>query len=841
MTKRKHAASRPTARGGTWLSTLPPLTRDLLSLALIYLVTLVLFREIIFNDMAFSSQGDTVAALSYAHAGSALQQAEHEDVLWMPYFFSGMPTFGNLAFIPHDVSYLQKVVVGLLNLLYLNGPWTWFVVYYLLSGVSMFVLARYFRFSRVIALFTAFTYMLSPFLMGLAAEGHGSKLMALSYLPLVLLLTDLLYRRRDLLSLGLLSAALGTFFLTNHLQIVYYGLLLIALYAVYHIVIDARSGLLQATKSTSLLLGAVLLAFCLASYIYLSVYEYAPFSIRGGGTAGASGGLNWDYATNWSWHPAELITLLVPGFFGMQASYYWGSMTPWTNSSVYVGLLPIFFSVLALLYRRNAMTIALAIGTLLTILISFGRNFSPLYELLFSVLPFFNRFRAPSMILHFLPLLLGMLGAYGFAFLLSSDQIREEVRLKLGKRLLSLTLVLAGATLLALLFRSTLYDSLSSSWFFRDQELLQAHAQYGAQANRAMAQIKQLRFDIFWKDLVKFGVLGTLLLGASAALLKNRLRPTSYAGLMVAFTIVDLWFVSGKYLTPVPSANLEEEFRPDATVSYLKNQEGRFRIFPVGSELFMDTRFADYELQSIGGYSPAKLKIYQTMLDSCFERSLDGKFPWNTNILKMLNTGYFVVPGRLPESDFLQQVLADPNRRLVTYRTVDPLPRAWYVREARLARNDSEVFALLNSASFDPGESAVLYRQLPTAITAQDSGRHPEIITYQSRKIVLRTETSGEALMVLSEIYYPAGWKAFVDGKETEIFRTNSVLRSVLVPAGTHEVVFRFDPPLYRIGWILTNVTWAVVLLLILAGLWNVPAVRLRLLGLVRKPKVETG
>jgi uncharacterized membrane protein YfhO len=135
----------------------------------------------------------------------------------------------------------------------------------------------------------------------------------------------------------------------------------------------------------------------------------------------------------------------------------------------------------------------------------------------------------------------------------------------------------------------------------------------------------------------------------------------------------------------------------------------------------------------------------------------------------------------------------------------------------------------LNDPAFDPLQTAVLSVPLPVEITPADSAHPPVITSYASREIRISTDTPGNALLVLSEVYYPAGWKAFVDGTETEIHRTNYVLRSVVVPGGKHEVTFRFDPPLYRTGWLLSNIAWAVTALCIFIGLARNPALRRRL------------
>jgi len=503
MTKQNRTRIPP--RTESPFSTLSPLVQDLLCVALLYAVTLIVFRGIVFDNAAFASEGDTATAISYTHAGEQIEKSEGVDALWMPYFFSGMPTFGNVAFVPHNVSYVQTGVQWVLNLLYLNGTWTWLVVYYFLGGVFMFFLMRGWNFSRPAALIAALTFMLSPYMVGLAGEGHGSKLMALSYLPLVVLLSHSLFERRDVLSFGLLAAAIGTLMLTNHMQIVYYVFMFLGLYLLYHLTLDFRGKLPVAAAKAVLFAGAVVLGFCISSYIYLSVSEYAQYSMRGGGTTGAPGGLAYDYATNWSWHPGELVTLLIPGFYGMKSDLYWGPMIPWTNSSVYAGLAPVLFGILALVYRRTRFVIFLGLVLLAIVLVSFGNNFSLLYSLLFSYLPYFNKFRAPEQILHLLPFVTGILAATGFSALVGARERDSGIDTpKLYRALLIAGGVIAGLLVIALLLQNSLLESLPGSMFLKQGQGEQIRQQYGARAPRAIAQLRQARFEILWKDYVKF-------------------------------------------------------------------------------------------------------------------------------------------------------------------------------------------------------------------------------------------------------------------------------------------------------------------------------------------------
>jgi hypothetical protein len=269
---------------------------------------------------------------------------------------------------------------------------------------------------------------------------------------------------------------------------------------------------------------------------------------------------------------------------------------------------------------------------------------------------------------------------------------------------------------------------------------------------------------------------------------------------------------------------LEQQFQPDATTTYLLQQPGLFRIFPLGANQFMDNTYAYHGLQSIGGYSPAKLKIYQTMLDSCLYRGPDPNFPINMNIINMLNVEYVITQFRLPEERF-SVAHVDRAKQMITYRNPAALPRAFFVDEVTVARSTDEVFRTLNSTLFDAGRMAVVEKELPAEVTAPDSST-ASVTAYSSRAVSIRTFTSAPALLVVSEVYYPAGWKAFVDGKETEIFKTNYVLRSLVVPAGSHEVTFTFDPGVYQLGYTITRIAWGVAILCVLIGLWQIPAIR---------------
>ncbi len=828
MAKSKKTSHPHEQKQSGWFSSLSPTKQDLLCIGFLYLITLVLFRGIVFDDGAFATGGDTANAVTIARVGNDLKESEGVDILWMPQFFSGMPTFGNVHYLPHDVSYAQKVVVTVLDLLYLNRKWSWFAVYYLFCGVFTFLLLRVWKLSRAAALLGAITFMLSPYGIGLAADGHGSKLMALSYLPVTFLLTHVLFEKRNLLSFGLLSVAIGTLLLANHVQIVYYVFMVLGLYLLYHIIRDFKENKKLIPAKTVLFAGALVVGLCISSYIYLSVYEYSQFSIRGGGTVGAKGGLTWDYATNWSFHPMELLTLIIPSFFGFSSTYpynwqgqlqqlplYWGTM-PFNTSTVYFGVVPLLLGIVALVYKRNAKTLFFAILGIAVLLMSFGKHFGIFYEVLFNTLPFFNKFRAPAMILHLLAFTFAVLGAFGLDFLI--DHASKEVNVAKLKKALLYTLGALGVFLaLGMIMKSSLVELFGFTF----------KAETESYEPQAAQVLKDIRWELLWKDYVKFFAIIGATIGGIILYLNRTIKGGVFGAMMIGILIIDLFVIDTRFINPKPQTQLEQNLQSNPTVEFLKQQPGLFRIFPLGELFQYETSFQYYGLQSLGGYSPAKLKIYQTMLDSCMYHSADQSFPINMNMVNMLNAKYIIANGQLPPDRF-RLAFTDEAKRMLTYENPGALPRAFFVKNAVVASNDIQTFSILNSPEFNPAVTAVVEKPLAEDVKPADSTASVVVEKYQSRDIAIKTNNSAQSLLVLSEIYYPAGWNAYIDGTQTEIYRTNYILRSVVVPAGSHNIEFKFEPKMYELGWTLSNAAWGVSVLCILIGLWRTPAIRSR-------------
>jgi len=775
----------------TWFDKLSPLKKDVACVIALLVIIYILFFKIITSNMIFSDSGDTAAAQSWGKAVEMIRTAENVDALWIPYIFSGMPIAGALIF-PLEVNYLEKIIQLPGRLLFLNADLAWFVLHYFLMGLFMYMLARKLKFSHLPSTLAALTLMLNPYAIGLAQEGHGSKLVTLSYIPLVFLLAIMLFEKRSILNFGLMAAVTGTMLLSRHPQIAFYGLMLVGCYIFYEVILDIKREPGRIVTNSLLLVLALALGFAIYTYEYLPTQQYTPYSIRGGGGASASAGLSYDYATNWSFHPLEALTYIIPSFFGFSSGYvsdwqgremalplYWGWM-PFTDGPVYAGIIPVLLLIFALVYRRSKMTWFLSIFSILVFLIAFGKYFGVVYNLLFNYLPYFNKFRAPSMVLYLIPLTFGLLAATGMTFLMELPEMtREFDTAGFKKRLTRTLMVFGGLIIIAFLAKSLIYGFLSGFMFNKEGEV----QQYGQQVVNIF---REKRFEIFWGDSLKSLILSGAAIGMVVLFITRKVSRTIMGAVFILLVAADLLIIDFRFIDPKPKTAMDEKFLQDATVNFLKTDNSQFRIFPLGQDLFQDNTFMYHAVSSIGGYSPAKLQIYQEMIESCLYHGADPQFPINMNVVNMLNAKYLVAQGRLPEGKG-SVVNVDQARGMVTYLNPGFFPRGWFVDTALVLSSKTEIFREMNSSSWNPRSVAILEKRPLVAFSKPDSAS-ASVVIIESRSLKLSVFTSKAALLVLSEVYYPAGWKAYVDGAETEIYKTDYILRSVVVPQGEHNV-----------------------------------------------------
>ena len=744
---------------------------------LLTVLSIVLYK-IVFLRLDFVAS-DTIAWRGSVQCMIEYRQQTGNVALWNSNTFSGMPGYMiGLGNVVPSMDVIWK---------YLSIIFTWRMVYLALGALFLYLFLIRKGVAKYAALTGALAFALMPHFFSLFEAGHNTKLRSIMYIPMIFLAMDSMFDRRNIWSFLLATLALSLQLRANHPQIIYYTWLMLGLYLVFEMVRHGRrKDFRTGVRIVLLFAGTLVFAFALVAQPYWTNYEYSEFTIRGGDS-----GLSVDYATSWSFHPLEMLTFLVPSFFGLGGGTYWGWM-PFNSTSMYMGLVPLFFALLALIYRhRDTLVRFMGVLSIIVLLISFGKHFPLLSNFLLNYLPYFNKFRVPSMILCILQFAVAVLAAYGLDFVLNQDRDWVKLRKTLGR----VALVLGGLLIIGILARGPIFSVLSGFMF----EKMGEAAKY---APDQLLRLKQMRFDMLAGDFLKLVLLFCLMSSLIALYIRKKIKKPSIIILLTCMLVGDLWLVDKAHLGNLQKPQIIEknQFSQTPADAFLLKDSSLFRIFPIG-RLFGDNRWS-YLHQSIGGYHAAKLRIYQDILEHCLY-SGTGRFPINMNIVNMLNAKYVIAQGRLPEEG-LELVHYDKASRQLVYLNKNVLPRAFLVNQYEVIEDKQTRLDRLNAEDFNPSHIALLEKPIDADIEGEKGA--VEIERYALHEISMAVDAKAPSLLVLSEIYYPAGWKAYIDGKETEIFKTDHILRSILVPKGSHQVEFVFAPRTYTLGLWVTSI-----------------------------------
>ncbi len=803
-------------------------------LAVLFFVALacVYFSPIVFEGKTLA-QHDITQFQGGAHEAQEYAKAMGKEALWTNSMFSGMPTYLISLHFPGDWSgYLQKAMTLGLPAVVANLFLALLCGYILLVALGV---------RPLVAVAGAVALGFSSYNLAILAAGHNTKSLALAYAPLVLGGLLVTYRRDKWLGAALFAVGLTLNVHVNHLQITYYLLLLVAIFGIIELVAAVRAGRLPdfLQRTALLALGAALAVGVSFGRLYTTA-EYSKYSNRGPselktaaptapGQAPAanpeetSSGVDRDYAFQYSYGVGETITLLIPNFYGgasqmplstdsnlakagLPAEYlsamptYWGQQS-YTAGPVYMGAVVCFLFILGLFVVEKRTRYWLLAGTVLSILLAWGKNFETFNYLVFDLLPGYNKFRAVSMALVIAQLAMPILGALALSRVLGAKR-NEELGTKnageqkgsgsqfLIQRVLYAGAIAAGICVLAWLasfsfdFSAPIDNDLTKQGF--TPQLLGA-----LRADRA----DLLRNDV-WRGLLFIGAA----LGALYFHLKGRLAGLPTAAIMVLLVLVDLWGVDKRYLgeNKFQRETIAEEFQPTpADQLILQDKDLSYRVLNMQNP-FNEAQ-TSYFHKSIGGYHGAKLRRYQDLI----ERQISNN---NQQVLNMLNTRYLIT------GDARQPVQRNPGA----------LGNAWFVSEVKTVRSPDEEMAALNTLS--PATVAVVdASKFPQqkAATYDIAGSTIALTNYSPDELKYRCNATQPGLVVFSEIYYADGWQAFIDGKPAPYIRADYVLRALQVPAGAHTIDFRFVPKAYAVGnGISLASSIALLLLLVGAGVY---------------------
>ncbi len=732
-----------------------------------------------------------------------------DKTLWTNSMFSGMPAFSIL--VDYEGDYTKPFYKFLLT-----GARP--ASYLLISLIGGFLLFLAFGTNVYVAAIGAIAVTFCSYNMQIIQVGHNTKMQAIAFMPWVLAAVVYAYRKKSLWGAILFAIALSFQIKANHPQITYYLAIIILGFAIAEFCGAIRKKLFPKFLKTSLLLlTAGLLGIGANANHLMPTYEYAKHTMRGGSELShdkenqTKGGLKLDYATAWSYGIEETPNLMIPNFNGgssygsldrdshtykaikgkyqgaeeiiKQLPLYWGPQ-PFTAGPMYLGAIMIFLFVLGLIVIRGRYKWWIAGVSLLALLLAWGSNFMWFSELFFKYAPLYNKFRTVSMALTVLQITVPLLGILLVNELLFKEGAMEKKRLKQG--LLIALGITGGVSLLVALFPS-LAGSFTSP----------ADASLPSDISDALALDRKalLRGDAFRSLL--FILFGAAVLWAGYL---KKLNPILAVALLGGLILVDMWGIDKRYLNEshfVRKSDFSKQFaKRKVDEIILQDKDLNYRVLDLSVNTFNDAH-TSYHHKTIGGYSPAKLQRYQDLIDHYISQEMSGIIEdFNTiaataksmeevekglryhPILSMLNTKYIVYNGEAAPLNY-------PSA----------LGNAWFVSEVVTAANADEEIALLGG--IDPARSAIVnpeYEKSSVEALSHFATGEIELTHYAPNHLKYRYSADKDGLALFSEIYYPAGWRATVDGKESKIYRANYALRAMMLPEGSHEIEFHFAP-----------------------------------------------
>jgi len=770
---------------------------------------LVLIGFVVLSLAYFSPvlQGKKINQSDIMHyIGMAKQQKEFakitgEETYWTNSAFGGMPTYQLGAKYPHN--YIKKLD---LTIRFLPRPADYLFLYF----IGFYILLLSLKVNYKLAALGALAFGFSTYLIIILGVGHNAKAHAIAYMPMVLAGIILTFRKKYIFGFLLTTVALGLEIVANHFQMTYYLLLLVLILGMAYMVDAYRKKLLpHFFKSVGMLCIAAILAVGLNATNIMATQEYVKESSRGksdltinadGSPKEVTSGLSREYITEYSYGKLESFNLYIPKFMGggnredvgkdsetykayinlgaspidaldasRNAPMYWGDQTI-VEAPAYVGAVIIFLFVLGLFLVKGRLKWWLVGGTLLSLLLSFGKNLPWLTDFFIDYVPLYNKFRAVSSIQVILELCIPALGIFALVRLFNDFQ-KDEEKLKALKYSVIIT---AGLALVFLLFKSTLFDFES----FRDDGYIEA---YGKPFIDAVIEDRK---SLMSADTLRTLVLVLLSAGTVFLFLKKKLSETLVIVIFAVLLLFDLVTVDRHYVNNdnFKSARVvDSPYQPNAADQQILKDKGHFRVLDMSSEGQGQPARAAYFHNSLVGYSAARMGRYNELLDFHIYNN-------NMNVLNMLNTKY---------------IIAEEKGTIFPYTNTEANGNAWFVSKLKVVDTANEEIlaldslntkttAVLEKSMFSKNELKQTY-QVDSTASIQLKAHQPNYLKYSSYN-------TNPGLAVFSENYYEQGWNAYLDTKLVPHLRVNYVLRALEIPKGNHTIEFKFEPQVVKTG-----------------------------------------
>ena len=807
------------------------------------MLAVLLFAVLAF---AYFFPADIEGRILYRHDASAGRGAGQEGVeylqktgersRWTNALFGGMPTY-QMAPSYHSTDKLSTMT----KIYHLFLPENvWYVFAYLLG---FYILLRAFDFRQHLAALGSIVWAFSTYFLIIIAAGHIWKVWALAYLPPLIAGIVLAYRGKYLW--GFVLTAIFTAFEinANHVQMTYYYLFIILAMVIAWLVDAIRhKTYVQFAKATSVCIAGAAIGVCINLSNLYHTWQYGQESMRGkselvkkNSANQTNSGLERDYITQWSYGIDETWTLLIPNTKGgasvpmseskiamekadptyesiyQQIGQYWGEQ-PGTSGPVYVGAFVMMLFVLGLLIVKGPMKWALLAATILSVLLSWGRNFMGFTDFFLDYVPMYAKFRTVASILVIAEFTIPLLAMMALKKLFDEP----DSFTKYSKPLYISFGVTAGFCLLFALMPTTFFSGFISSSEMRALSTLpQEHIQ------PLISNLVDMRTAVFTADCWRsfwIIVVGMVLLMAYKY---RKLKAEYTIAAILVLCLVDLWQVNKRYLNDemfVPESEREAPQQMSQTDELiLRDKTLDYRVLNLASNTFNENETSYYH-KSIGGYHAAKLRRYQEMIEQYISPEMQKlmnavaeaggdmtqvKGDSICPVINMLNTRYFIFPLQDGQTVPIQNPYA--------------LGNAWFVDKITYAQNANDEIAKVGQIDLrhEAVADAKFQAQLGDAV-AQDTTSMVEIKSYEPNQLTYQVNSGKGGVLVFSEVYYP-GWTATIDGEPAELGRVDYILRALSVKPGKHEVVLSFFPKSVDTTETIAYTAYA-ILLLVLAG-----------------------
>lgn len=825
-------------------SLVPEKYQDLIALGLLGLLLVVFYWPVLFSGKVFFVP-DNMASFS---TKPFLSDAQQKGIfpLWFPYIFSGMPSYGSLmATGDRSFDFLYQTwrfIVNIPTMITTNPSASWIIIYYFLFGAGLYALLRVKGSTPFQALIGGIGGSFATLSVVWITVGHNTKIVAVAMIPFILMFAERLRQqegwKKFLLNAGLLSVLMNVEVRSTHVQMIYYAFMAIGIYFLFELISTlVKKEPVQAwLRSVGGFAIAALLGVSMSADTYLSVLDYSPYSIRSSESITqkhpelapqdaqqqkqpSGGGVSYDYATNWSFGPSEIITFFIPSYYGYGDQTYWGPQ-PFTHSPNFFGSIILILAIIGLIYyRREHFVQAMFVIGLLSLILSFGKYFPILFDPMFYYMPFFNKFRTPSMILILLEIAACVLAGYGLKAIFEIRRSDDESLLKPFKIAAMGSAGLFAITILTISnYRSSYISGIAKSEIGE-----RVVATYGKEYPNVIEQFGQPIFDMMKTDLFISLFISMLALALIYFFLQRKVAVIAFQGALLVLLVFDLWRADVQLISNARDAKEQSNyFAPTDVVHFLldKQKTDKFRILPLAQDK-QPNWYAYFRIESVGGYHAAKLRLYQDMVEVVGGGSTDQPmFFTSPAMMDLLNIRYLIVDKQASAPGYKE---AFAGSAYVLERE-NWAPRAWLVSKVE-QKPAVDILKNIKASSFNPREVAYLESEVPS-VQAPDSTTSVKLAESGIHNLDFKVNASGQNFLFLSEIYYPAGWKCLIDGKETEIYKTDYAFRGVVVPKGTHDVKFVFEPSSFALG---KSVSLGVnILVTLVLGFAGVEALRRR-------------